>query len=316
MEITSKIKAAKHVVVHGFCPDGLAAAILAHDVLPEARISFLQHGTPEYLALPAESDMMFIDIVPPQERLQEFIDHDAVVLDHHEKVRHLVGKFKYGVYSDTNSGAEMAFEHVWSASFHGHDRHVRARRFAELAGIRDTWRRDSPEWQLACEQAAALSFFPNQDWLDIKDPFDVAHDELWADRREIGAILFRQRLDSTQRSVDQAWTTTTNGGNRLVVLGGQNLSNAADLVDKDADIIVSISYKVEGGRCVCCVGLRSHTGVDVGDLAVFHGGGGHRSSSGFAIKFDADPHAPASLAAVSNPFTLVQMLVEQWECKR
>lgn len=321
MEITKetlqqKIKKAQHIVVHAFCPDGLASALLAHDALPDAKISFVQHGTPEYTAFPAEPHMMFIDIVPPQERLQEFIDQGTVVLDHHEKVRHLVAKFEYGVYSHNKSGAEMALDHVWSPKFNGHDRNERARHFAELAGIRDTWRRESPEWQAACEQAAALSFFPNQDWLDIRDPFDVSHDELWAARREIGAILFKQRLDSTQRSVDQAWRTTTNGGNRLVVLGGQNVSNAADIIDKEADIVVSFSYKFEGGRCQFCVGLRSHTGVDVGDLAVFHSGGGHRSSSGFAIPFDADPHAPSTLAAVANPFTLMQMLVEQWEAKR
>lgn len=318
MEISKeKLESVRHVVVHGFCPDGLAAAILVHDVL-HAKISFVQHGTPEYLALPAAPNMMFVDIVPPQERLQEFVKCDTVVLDHHEKVRHLVDKFKYGVYSSKSSGAEMAFEHVWCKDWPGssnEQRRGRAQRFAELAGIRDTWRRDSPDWQLACEQAAALSFFPTQDWLNIEDPFDVSKDDLWASRQEIGAILFRQRLEATKRSVDQAWKTTTKGGLRLVVLG-QNLSNAADLVGKDADIIVSCSYKVEGGSPVFCIGLRSHTGVDVGDLAVYHGGGGHRSSSGFAIKFSADTNAPATLAAVSNPFTLVQMLVEEWEYKR
>lgn len=314
-QLQERIAGTKHIVVHGCCPDGLAAAVLAHDALPGARVSFLQHKTTEYENLVVEPDMMFIDIVPPPARIQEFAAQGAVVLDHHEKARTITEACAYGVYSPNLSGAEMAFKYVWNPLRPTRTAQMpNARYFAELAGIRDTWRRQDEKWTLACEQAAALAFFPCASWMDIKNPFSPSNDALWAERRAIGAMLFQQKLDSTKRSVDRAWRVTTNGGNRVVVLGGQNVSDAAELIGSEADIVASFSYKVEGSQCMFVAGLRSHTGVDVGDLAVHHGGGGHRNSAGFSVPFETDPYAPGSLAAVANPFTLFQMLVEQWEC--
>jgi hypothetical protein len=88
-----KIKAVKVIVTHDNCTDGLAAAILLHDVLPDAEIIFAQHGTEAYAKLEVRPNMLFVDIVPPKERYEEFLKAGAIVLDHHKGVKDVVEKF-------------------------------------------------------------------------------------------------------------------------------------------------------------------------------------------------------------------------------
>ena len=95
------LKAVKTIVAHEKCPDGIAAALILKDVLPEARVIFCQYSTPEHETLAAEPGMLFADFSPPKARVQEFVDKGAVVLDHHKTAKDIVAAFgDNGVFGD------------------------------------------------------------------------------------------------------------------------------------------------------------------------------------------------------------------------
>ena len=65
------------------------------------------------------------------------------------------------------SGAVLAYREVYCAMWHGiltSGKSEGLKDFANLAGIYDTWVRDSPRWEEACDQVEALRFFPSELW--------------------------------------------------------------------------------------------------------------------------------------------------------
>ncbi len=116
-----KLSAVRRVIVHANCADGMASAMILHDALPDAEVVFLQHGTAEFLSLPATTGMLFCDISPPADRVAEFVGVGAIVLDHHKTVRDVVEAFgDCGVFADETkepgvSGALLAYREVWDS---------------------------------------------------------------------------------------------------------------------------------------------------------------------------------------------------------
>jgi len=141
----SKLEAVTTIVTHKDCPDGVASALILRDALPDRRIVFLAHGSAELRDFPAEHGQLWCDIVPPRERVKEFVDAGAIVLDHHRGARDIVEAVaENGVFADEEaepgvSGALLAYREV-SVALGRAD--ARLESFAKLAGVRDTWQRD------------------------------------------------------------------------------------------------------------------------------------------------------------------------------
>lgn len=166
-----KLRSIKTLACHADCPDGLASAMILRQALPSAEVIFVQYNSIEMANLKAEPGILFCDFCPPQDRYREFLEAGAIVLDHHKSTKHIVLEFgENGVYADEKtepgvSGAVLAFREVWTRmkqplGFTGFLGLEEMERFAQLAGIRDTWQKQSPDWEEACAQAAALMFYP------------------------------------------------------------------------------------------------------------------------------------------------------------
>jgi hypothetical protein len=312
------------IITHGDCPDGLASAILLHDAIPAAEIRFLKHGTLEYESLKAEPGMLFADICPPFERVQNFIDAGAFVLDHHRTAKAYVERFgERGYFGDETtdpsiSGAPLCYKHVWekvhcaenmgrvptaeedALQYFGYN-------FAKLAGIRDTWQRKDPLWREALEQAHVLMFMPRERWLAT--PFrGIAqkwNDTFWW----IGKVLYEQNERRVEKAVKGARYAKTDNGTRLVVFEGTTkTSDAAELLHEDADLVIGFNYFEEDGpegrRTLMVVSTRSHTTYECSKLAEFYGGGGHTKAAGFRVILKPND---------SNPYDHILSLVTQYE---
>lgn len=319
------LKDVKSIITHDHCADGMASALILHDALPDASIRFIQHGTEELKNLQAEPGMLFCDFAPPEARVQEFIDAGAVVLDHHKKQEHIVRAFgERGVFADEKkdvgvSGAVLAFNHVWwpiwselygtGLGFIEFTAWIRG--FAVLAGIRDTWQKQSSRWREACAQASVLRFYDADSWLAEKDIFTNPRREWWEERMKLGEFLFSKQEKTVQKVVQKAYRfTSASKGTRVVLFEGVQLSSdAADLIDKEADLVVGFNYEIDEGRTKLILSTRSHTTFDCGAFSKSHGGGGHTFAAGFNI-----PFTPNS-APQQDPFTLVEALVNQYEQK-
>jgi hypothetical protein len=319
-----QLQAIKTIIYHGGnCPDGIASAILLHDVLPEATLQGVQYGA-EHDSLVAVPGMIFADINPPQGK--GFVEAGTLVLDHHKGVKEWVTSFgANGVFADEKEepgvcGAVLVYRHVWlplqAERVKGHHHRwtpsslaaeaASALSFATLAGIRDTWQNKSPDWQKACIQAEMLRFYPIEYWLDrLQRPFDPLLQSMWQERRSIAIMLLEKHAKSVERAIEKAWRVTTTKGTKVIVFEGTHLtSDMAEKLDKEVDIVAGFGFLVENGEQKMTVSTRSHSGYDVCALAKHYGGGGHTAAAGF----NSALHPGAA-----QPYKLVELLIAGYE---
>lgn len=307
-----QLKAVQKVIIHGSCPDGMAAAILIQNAYVNAfpgaapvSIVFAKHGTPEYLNVKVEPGLLFCDIVPPTDRIEEFVAAGTLVLDHHVKVAHEVKRFGANGIYDNESGALLAFRYIWSKLLPSVDK-TKAERFAVLADIRDTWKETSPDWEEACAQAAGLMFFQDQDWLRLAPSLfrniEIVNHAM-QERMDIGRIVHGNKKASLKRSYEGAYKVRTGRGCRVMIVNGGSVSDLAGMVRDEVDVVLSFNYAVENGRACMRVSARSQKSFDVGDLATKNGGGGHRTAAGFVIYLDDVPSA--------DPYTVLRKKLDE-----
>jgi hypothetical protein len=321
----AQLAAVKTIVIHGpTCPDGIASYILARDVLPNAEVKFVQYNTDEYLKLPATPGMLFIDVAPPEERVQEFVTVGALVLDHHKTRKACVEALgANGVFGDEVTepgvcGAVLAYRHVWrplqmkrtegvypapeidKVIFED----VAASDFATLAGIYDTWQTQSPRWKEAVIQAEMLRFYPIEHWFTLYNPFHEVNKSVWEGRRQIAALLVEKNAKATQNVLGKAWRFFSFKRTRVIVFEGTKFSNdAAEMLGNTVDIVIGFGFLIEDGAQKMFLATRSHTGYDVSAFAKAYGGGGHTAAAGCNVRIE---HAP-------NPYDLVEKMVNDFE---
>lgn len=289
------LRAVRRVIVHAHCPDGRASALILHAALPTAEICEMSYGSPEHEALEPEPGMLFCDFTPPKDRLQAFADAGAIVLDHHEA--RLVAPFgERGVFGENakaESGAELAFREVavpmldlggrLGGPRQAHRGCLEA--LARLAAIRDTWQRDSPAWDEACELSEALRFVPLEDALAMGA---VRFSFLAAD---VGPILWRQAREEAARVAATAVRYTTPTGVRAAIVATRKTSDVIDLLADEVDVLVGFEYVHEAGRVKLVISMRSRGGLDVRRVALNFRGGGHPPAAGFQLPVTLSPYA-------------------------
>lgn len=338
---TAKLAAVKTIIVHGGgCPDGIASAMILHDALPNAEVRFVQYQTPEQFNLEPLPGMLFCDITPhvpyvevdgkkalDPERLKVWVDSGTIVLDHHKSAKGVAKAFGgMGAFGDEIDdpgvcGAVLAYRHVWSPLYEARhaDQHpytrnpdweaaeeMLAENFATLAGIRDTWLNKHPRWKEAVVQAEMLRFYPIEHWLGLRNPFAHSSQYLWSERRKIGEVLVERHEKSVARTLEKVWKFTTTKGTRVLMFEGTGQSSdAAEVVDKEADIVIGFGFVVENNEQKMIISMRSHTGYDVSAIAKSFGGGGHSAAAGFN----------AVIPATINPYSFTELLVNSFEQK-
>lgn len=296
-----KLRAVTHIVVHGKCADGMASAMILHDALPKAKVSYVVHNTKEHLEMPAEPGMLFCDFVPHESRAEEFVEAGTIVLDHHKHAKDLVAKFgANGVFADEKadrgvSGALLAFKEVWLplAQDETAEKAAQAlgmfprphilqeeivRDFATLVGVRDTWQRQDPRWEEACAQSAAIGFWPEEELL-------ASPPRGWASKLQLGKFLYERQLKSAKKAADNSYDFVTRKGTHVLVFEGtRKSSDAAEYIGQGADIVIAFATFVEDEEPTVIFSTRSHTGYDVGKMCKSYGGGGHTAAAGYTFK--------------------------------
>jgi hypothetical protein len=277
------LRAVRRIIVHANCPDGRASALILHAALPDAEVCEMAYGSPEHDGLVAAPGLLFCDFTPPKGRLAEFAAAGAIVLDHHERA--LVEPFGalgvFGVNDEGDSGAALAFTHVWcrlSAAKATVDEHEIVEEIALLASIRDTWQRNHPRWRDACEVSEVLRFVP------LAHLLTMGPERFLDFAAGLGSMLAWKKREAAAEAAQNVVRLTV-GGLLVAVVAGLGLtSDVADVCD--ADVIAGFEYVQESGAVRLVWSLRSRGGVDVQAIAKRHGGGGHKPAAGFSVPDD------------------------------
>jgi len=278
------------IVVHADCADGHASALILMDALPTARVRAVHYASAAHRDIVAEPGLLFCDMTPPRERIRDFVDAGAVVLDHHKGAADIVAAFgDRGVFADEAtepgvSGAVLAAR-AWTQIRGRRDVPHRIDEFARLVGIYDTWQRGDPDWDRAYALTLALKFVPLPRLLELG--LSGAMPLL----DNIGPIL----ADKAAARVTRAAATAVRlvvGGHRVAVVSDYDVRSEVCDVIHDADIVASFAYRHESEGVMLDWALRSHAGVNVAAIAKRFGGGGHSAAAGFSevVTHNGDPY--------------------------
>lgn len=380
-----KLKSVKRLVTHANCPDGVASALIVKDALPDVEVLFVKHGTEQHRTLEPRSGDLFCDFSPyaSDERavggqkflISQWVNAGAIVLDHHPTQKDVTMRFveaglgAYGENDRGECGAWLAYEHVWRPLKETNLRKVkeqyptsglveeniimRVREFAELAGVRDTWKKHDPRWQTACEQAEVLMFFP------FKDLSLASFQDRDADYYLLGRTLFHKKLESARNAISESHKFTTPKGTHVLMFQGVTpTSDAAEELEKDEreircrdcnysrrsdegekyETCICGSKNLERGRLVFPANLKLgdslsfapvvdivagfHYKIDGGKLNL---GFSTRSHTGYDVGAFCKAHGGGGHHAAAgfgieqspevgaNPYAVFRLLLEEWE---
>lgn len=277
----------KHIVVHGNCADGMASAIILAQCFKNAKVTFGIYGQNEYENILAESGMLFCDIIPPKERTDEFIAVDAIVLDHHKHAKEIVKRYKRHAFGDEVenpgvSGALLAYNNVY-VPIMGESEEVKY--FAKLAGIRDTWQKDSKYWVDACIQAEALKFYPAEYWLQMPEKLISEEEDI------VGEIIYQKKIERIKNSSKECYITKI-GEYKVAIFQSEDSSDLSDYLRDNfgINICMGFNYYCRDNKIYIGYSCRSDETFDIGGLAKHFGGSGHSKAAGF--RQETNSHDP------------------------
>lgn len=317
-----KLKSLKRAYVHANCPDGTASALILKDALPDLEVHFVKYDSAEHREIEPLPNTIFCDFSPyigkgeinrePGSVLDHWIQEEVIVLDHHS--RDVVEPYPFGVFGENDKlecGAMLAYREVWQAIWcprpfkeHPHPQH-RVARLARLAAIRDTWKRDDLDFELACRQASVLMFFRFEQ-LTIDGVFDL--------QETLAPRLFERQIELAETCIKEAFPIVSEKGTRVLMFQGVSAtSDAAEILERNfkkatkplmglianrafpppnPDLVVGFHYRSDGGTLKLQFSTRSHTGFDCQAFAQAHGGNGHKAAAGFTVGADpsCDPY--------------------------
>lgn len=288
---TEILENVKYIVVHGGCPDGMASAIILAQAIPSAEIIFGIYGKTEYEKLGAEKGMLFCDIIPPIKRTDEFVKVDAIVLDHHKHAKDTIKKYKYHDFADEveNAGVSGALLAYWNAYIPLLGENSEVEHFAILAGIRDTWQKDSKYWVDACIQAETLKFYPEDYWLEDPDLL------ITEDEDKVGEIVYQKRIESVKRNAPECYIYSVNKY-KVAIFNTRDSSDLSDYLrdNFDVNICIGFTYYCFDNKTYIGYSCRSDGSFDVGAFAKHFdsNGGGHSKAAGFRKDVDLKDYNP------------------------
>ena len=287
-----ELYAATKIISHAGCADGVASAMLARLALPRAEVVMLHYG-PQRDNLEPEPGMLFVDMTPPESKVEAFVSAGAICLDHHKKAQWVVESFgDNGVFADEKdepgvSGAVLAYRHVLKPCWEQdpemmtEPQMVRAEGFADLCGVRDTWQKDHKDWELACMLREALLFYPLDHWTEW-GRFDVSADEM-----NVGRIIYEKQQNLVEKLAQEVLIFARDeGAVAIAPAHGNTTSDLAEYLRTHRNIgtLATFFYTSNGTQLTLHISMRS-TDIDVGELAKqYPGGGGHTNAAGFEYR--------------------------------
>jgi uncharacterized protein len=271
------------------CPDGLAAAWVAHKYYGKSKIIGCWYQCiPEDLPKFEKGDLaVIVDFSFPAEILQAWsdagveillIDHHKTAMEHLGDVSNFAEHFKGKINFDMNEcGATLAWKHFFP------DKTVPL--FLEYVKDRDLWNKTLPNSDAIHEIIAKLG--RSFELYDLLKNYGMSEFSVLG---ELGNVLLAPKRRAIAAIADRAITSTTLAHKDIpIVILAKDGSEDRLTSDICEELYVNRYPEALFVACQASDGawsLRSNKnnadgGFDVGALAKTYGGGGHRNAAGF-----------------------------------
>lgn len=259
------------VIFHRACTDGFCAAWIAHKVFPEAQFYAAYHGQdpPDVTG----KNVFILDFSYKRDLLLKMKERakSLLVLDHHKTAATELSNLPFCVFDMKKSGASLSWDYFKDK--------IKSQMPWLVSYVED---RDLGKWELPLshEINAAIDSYPFEfkvwDALDRIYPANsILESPLVVEGKSI--LRFQERLVDV--IVQHARTVELDGHKIKAANTSCIFSEVAKRLSQDQPFGLAW-YLREDGKYI--YSLRSkENGIDVGQIAKSHGGGGHPHSAGF-----------------------------------
>lgn len=261
------------VCYHSHCPDGFAAAMVAHKNLGNQAEYFPVKYQQRYPNRVYEggSVLLFLDYCPTQEEYESLslVWHTIFVIDHHPGAGWLTtaevdGSF---VFDLNHSGAVLT--HGWFSS------HQPVPNFLRYIEDRDLWK-----WELEDSRAISAAIRNGAEtferWQDLMDRFDKIKGQLVRSGRD---ILQAESSVASHKAKEALKTKLKGVPVRFVNATAYQSETAEAMLNMFSDVDVACVFSLTGLDQVQ-ISLRAREEAECLSLAKTLGGGGHPRAAG------------------------------------
>lgn len=266
---------------HGGCTDGFTAAWAVRARFGDA-VEYIgcSHGEPPPQL--TGKRILFVDFTYTADVLRAMASQNVsiTVFDHHktaeEDLKPLFAESIIdGIFDMQRSGAGIAWDGVWG-------KWMTRPKLIDYVEDRDLWRHALTDTH---EISAYIASWPQtwDRWNQIAAELENAPSRVAA-VREGAAILRRFDLDLESMRKDVQWMEIGGHSVPVVNANGVYASNLANMLARIAGAPFGATYYINrNGDAVYSLRSLPST-LDVGEIALRYGGGGHRESAGFTLR--------------------------------
>lgn len=256
---------------HADCLDGAAAAAAVRHKYPDAELHPMDHGEPPPEAL--EGKRVFIVDFSFDGPTLRAIEKQAAELhwyDHHKTALPVQEEVGFGTIDLDESGATLS----WKQLFPGED----VPKILQYVRDKDIWL-----WELPQSREISADLREMDGILNPADPIwekliAGPSDHEWQAMIERGTRSRRLLKQRIEKAVAKGFRVSLDGIEAFAVNWVGDASDIGEHIYKELGHKMAIIFSFKGGEW--SFSLRSNQ-VDVSEVAVQHGGGGHPGASGF-----------------------------------
>jgi len=306
-----QLKQVTDIYFHASCPDGTSAAFICAAAFKEINLTpefhSLQYGTEKMSKLEPKPGQLFVDITPSKERWEEWKVVNPIVLDHHETVQYVTEGLG-GVYAtnEAHSGAQLALEEVMLPIIDfmpvmtqsDEDALENWKELADRSMIRDTWKKDHPNWDAACQIAMSMLFMGSKgliakaqeyglhalERVDIEHLYEIGAQVVANDKRRIETLSKGAEFKGREEGFELPKISFFNCTEKIISDTANSL-----ITNNECNVSVGYFYLFEDGALRLQVSIRTDGSISARKIAESLGGGGHERAAGFRMSGGTSP---------------------------
>lgn len=269
------------IAYHDGCMDGIAGAAVLYIGIGANDVEFIPMSYGKEELVEGEwRQVFFVDYCPEKETHDHYAsrsDDMVVVMDHHKTREELVLSYEGGIFSRERSGAGMALDYIREQSTYEDTEDLDL--LVRYVEDRDLWKWKMPNSDAVNEGLSFLyrGYSPLELACDLLDGIDVNH------LLDIGDVIVEKRNEDVSSALKDAITCEIGGHKARICNSRSHQSHLGEALA--CEFGVGVVWWLDGDLNVR-LSIRGDGTIDVSDIALLYGGGGHKNAAGARISLE------------------------------